>query len=118
MCIDYEAENWLGNPTREEMLDHHNKLIEAENELLCQEVDRYRKNQAKLIDMVSALTIERDRLGKELKNTKTALSAANAKSYEQMREIGSMGRILTQRDAVMRAHGINEVYLGVPPSAS
>jgi hypothetical protein len=66
MTIDYDAENWLGNPTREEMLEHFYKQYEAENELLRFEVDRYKKNQTKLIEMLSTVTIERDRLSIQL----------------------------------------------------
>jgi regulator of replication initiation timing len=118
MCIDYDAENWLGNPTREEMLQHHNKLIEAENELLRQEVDRYRKNQAKLIDMVSALTIERDTAAKELSATKTRLSETSSQSYERMREISELQRVVSQRDAIMRGYGVPEVLFGSPRTES
>jgi hypothetical protein len=118
MTIDYDAENWLGNPTREEMLEHHSKLVEAENELLRQEVDRYRTNQAKLIDMVSVLTIERDRLAKELKEANVCVSELRADGYEKSRKIFSYDAIITQREAVMRSHGITEVYFGAPRTES
>ena len=118
MSIDYDAENWLGNPTKEEMTEQHVKLVEAENELLRMEVDRYRKNQAKLIDMISTATIERNRLVKELAEANALISKRNTESYEQDREIRTLQRILSQRDAVMRMHGIDEVYLGGPPGGS
>jgi uncharacterized coiled-coil DUF342 family protein len=114
MCIDYDAENWLGNPTREEMLEHHNKLIEAENELLRQEVDRYRANQAKLIEMLSSMRTERDRLAKDLTQANSAISSLRRDTYEQSRKLASYDAIITQRESVMRSHGIPEVYFGSP----
>jgi hypothetical protein len=53
MTNDCDAENWLGNPTREEMLELHAKLVEAECNCMRSEVDRYRKNQATLVDMLT-----------------------------------------------------------------
>jgi hypothetical protein len=44
MTIDYDAENWFGNPTLEEMLDQRAKLVEAECDCMRLEFDRYRKN--------------------------------------------------------------------------
>lgn len=118
MTIDYDAENWLGNPTREEMIEHHSKLVEAENELLREEVDRYRSNQAKLIDMVSVRTIERDQLSKELKEANTYISQLRTETYEQSRKLGTYERIINQRESVMRSHGIPEVYFGSPRTES
>jgi hypothetical protein len=83
MTIDYDAENWLGNPTREEMLEHFYKQYEAENELLRFEVDRYRKNQATLIEMLSTVTIERDRLSSQL--------GASTKQLATLREQADSG---------------------------
>lgn len=67
--VDYNAEDWLGNPTREEMLEQHAKLVEAECNSMRLEIDRYRKNQAKLVAMLTAAVSERDQFKRELDAT-------------------------------------------------
>lgn len=67
--VDYDAENWLGNPTREEMLEHHCKLVEAECDDMRLAIERYRENQATLINMLTATICERDHLRRELGST-------------------------------------------------
>lgn len=42
------------------------QLIQAENESLREEIGRHRKNVAKLVDMLSVVTAERDQLRKEV----------------------------------------------------
>jgi predicted nuclease with TOPRIM domain len=75
MTIDYDAENWLGNPTREEVLEQHAKLVEAECNCMRLEFGRFRKNQATLVDMLTTTIGERDRLRKELGSATRQLAA-------------------------------------------
>lgn len=102
MSIDYDTENWLGNPIQEEMLEHHARLVEAENELLRMEVDRYRTNQAKLIDMVSALTIERDKLAKDLGATRKHLSDSLLDASNLGNRVMGLERCREQLEAIHR----------------
>ncbi|BAP43947.1 putative uncharacterized protein [Pseudomonas sp. StFLB209] len=82
MNIDFAAEEWLGTPTQEEMLRHHCDLIETENDLLRVDLDRYRQNQAKLIDMLSIATAERDKLRVELRQAGTTISSLHLQTSQ------------------------------------
>ena len=61
MEATHEAE-WPDEFTREEMLEQQSRLLIEELRLLQDEVSRQRKNIAKLIDMNSEVTKERDAL--------------------------------------------------------
>lgn len=84
MTIDYDAENWPGNPTPEEMMRQHVHLLEEECHQLQAELDRHRANQNKLVDMHNELMIERDSLRAKLKQTEARLS-------DCLRENSAMG---------------------------
>lgn len=70
MSINFEAESV--------------QLSHAENESLREEVDRHRRNVAKLVDMLTVVTGERDQLRKDI--------AANGKTLLVMR-IGEMSSL-------------------------
>lgn len=77
------------------------QLIQAENESLREEVDRHRRNVAKLVDMLTVVTGERDQLRKNIAaNGKTSLvmrigemsslSQNNQQLYQQNRHLQEM----------------------------
>ncbi|WP_296254913.1 MULTISPECIES: hypothetical protein [unclassified Pseudomonas] len=68
-----EAE-WPNEFTREEMLEQQSRLLIEECHMLQKELSRYRKNLAKMIDMHNEVTIERDKLRVDLKQTEARLS--------------------------------------------
>ncbi|WP_342655038.1 hypothetical protein [Pseudomonas sp. F3-2] len=79
--IDYEAEDWPDIPTQEEMMRQHIHLIELECQMLQEELSRYRKNVAKLIDIHNEVTIERDKLRAELKGASERIGKLNTKAF-------------------------------------
>ncbi|MFK3973789.1 hypothetical protein ACI2KS_24040 [Pseudomonas sp. NPDC087358] len=87
MGIDYDAENV--------------QLIEMDNETLREEVSRHRQNVAQLVDMLTDLTNERDRLRREIAakgqtslvmriGEMSSLSQSNQQLYEQNRHLQDM----------------------------
>ena len=96
MSIDFDAESV--------------QLIQAENESLREEVDRHRRNVAKLVDMLTVVTGERDELRKNIAaNGKTSLvmrigemsslTQNNQQLYQQNRHLQDMVvRLATPRD--------------------
>jgi len=86
------------------------QLIQAENESLREEVDRHRRNVAKLVDMLTVVTGERDELRKNIAaNGKTSLvmrigemsslTQNNQQLYQQNRHLQDMVvRLATPRD--------------------
>ena len=61
MDADYGIDEWPDGFTREEILEQHAHLLEEECRMLNEELSRYRKNMAKLIDMQSGVSAERDK---------------------------------------------------------
>ena len=87
METDYDAENV--------------QLIEMENEALREEVGRHRRNVARLVDMLTVVTEERDQLRRQIaEKGKTSLimrvgemsslSQNNQQLYEQNRHLQDM----------------------------
>ncbi|WP_296254893.1 MULTISPECIES: hypothetical protein [unclassified Pseudomonas] len=73
--MDFTPEpEWPDEFSREEMLEQHAHLLEEECRMFQQELSRYRKNMARLIAMHTDVSIERDSLRAELKETATRLS--------------------------------------------
>ncbi len=77
MDIDYEADDRPDEFTREEMLEQHAHLLEEECRMLNEELSRYRKNMAKLIDMHNTASIQRDKLRAELTAANDHISRLN-----------------------------------------
>lgn len=109
MKVTTEAE-WPDEFTREEMIEQQSRLLIEECHLLQKEVRRYQKNIAKLVDINTEVTVERDKLRAELAAAKAVISQLNADSYEQSREIHSLKMIKDQRDAVLREHKVPGYY--------
>lgn len=65
---------WPDEFTREEMLEQQSRLLIEECHMLQKELSRYRKNLAKLVDMHSTVTTERDKLRTALAHTQARLS--------------------------------------------
>lgn len=85
--IDYDGENV--------------QLIEMENETLREEVSRHRQNVARLVDMLTDVTSERDRLRREIAakgqtslvmriGEMSSLSQSNQQLYQQNRHLQDM----------------------------
>jgi regulator of replication initiation timing len=108
-----EAE-WPDEFTREEMLEQQSRLLIEEIRMVQQELSRYRKNMAKLIDMLNDVTVDRDTLRKRLERADARISNLQTDTYESSRIIGSLERILAQREAVMRTHNIPQQFFGEP----
>lgn len=68
------ANEWGCDYTREEMLEQQSRLLIQECHLLQRDLARCRKNLAKLIEMHTCVSIERDRLRGNLKITEAQLS--------------------------------------------
>jgi len=114
MDINIGVDEWPVEYTREEMLEQHAHLLEEENHLLQKELDRYRRNMAKLIGMHDTAVNERHKLAIELAQTQKQISELNNQHCEDDRKIGALKNILFQREAVMRQHKIPECYFGTP----
>ncbi|WP_110949065.1 hypothetical protein [Pseudomonas bohemica] len=105
MTIDYDAENWPGNPTPEEIMRRYVHLLEEECHDLQTELVRHRKNQDKLIDMHNELAIERNSLRAKLKETEARLSdclCENALMGNRIRGLESCRDQLEQIHKVQR----------------
>lgn len=86
------------------------QLIQAENESLREEVDRHRRNVAKLVDMLTVVTGERDQLRDDIAaNGKTSLvmrvgemsslSQNNLQLYQQNKHLQNLvAELAKQRD--------------------
>lgn len=86
------------------------ELIQAENESLREEVERHRKNVAKLVDMLTVVTGERDELRKMIAQKgksslvmsvgeMSSLSQANQQLYQQNRHLqDTVVRLATPRN--------------------
>lgn len=105
MEVTPEAE-WPDEFTREEMLEQQSRLLIEELRLLQDEVSRQRKNIAKLVDMNSEVTKEREAARADLLKAKETITRLNAESYEQSREIASLKLKVSQREAVLREHKV------------
>ncbi|WP_296258449.1 MULTISPECIES: hypothetical protein [unclassified Pseudomonas] len=114
MEADYGIDDWPDEFTREEMLEQHAHLLEEECRMFNEELSRYRKNMAKLIDMHAEASVERDKLRAELAAANAHISRMNNEAYERGRTIGALKGILSQREAVMRQFNVPQVYFGSP----
>ncbi|MCQ2994001.1 hypothetical protein NLO95_07710 [Pseudomonas syringae] len=98
MDIDYDAENWPFSPTPEEMQRQHVHLIEQECRLLQEELSRYRQNTAKLVEMHSEITAERNMLRTKLAEANTRVSECLRTAAEDWKRINSLKMIASQVD--------------------
>lgn len=97
-----EAE-WPDEFTREEMLEQHARLLEEECRMFQEELSRYRKNMAKLIDMHTDVTVERDKLRAELKETAARLSDTLRDNAALANRIGGLESCREQLEALHEA---------------
>lgn len=116
--IKDEIEEWADEFSREEMLEQQSRLLIEEVRLLQEDLTRYRTNVAKLVDMNAEVTRERDKLRTELTAAKWQISKLNVAACENWKRFNTLQRTLTQRDEVMRQHGVPEHYFGTPASES
>lgn len=77
---DLSPAEWLGLPTREQMLEQQCRLIEAECLELQRDLSRCRHNTARLVQMHAEAIAERDQLARELRECRLCLSAANVRT--------------------------------------
>lgn len=98
MDIDYDAENWPFSPTPEEMQCQHIHLIEQECRLLQEELSRYRQNTAKLVEMHSEITAERNMLRTKLAEANTRISDCLRSAAEDWARINSLQMVVSQVD--------------------
>lgn len=115
MTIEYDAENWPDNPTREEMMRQHIHLLEEECRLFQLELNRYRKNLAKLIDIHTDVTIERDKIRAELKQTEARLSDCLRENSSLSNRIGGLEGCRDQLEEIYKAQ--RESRASVLPSS-
>lgn len=107
MEASQEAE-WPDEFTREEMLEQQSRLLIEECHLLQREVSRYQKNVAKLIDLNAEVTIERDRLRSELRQSQKHLSDCYVENSLLGNRVAGLERCrkqLEEMHKVDRSHG-------------
>jgi chromosome segregation ATPase len=114
MDADFGSDDWSDEFTREEMLEQHAHRLEEECRMLNEELSRYRKNMAKLIDMHGTASGDCEKLRIALAAAKADISRLHNDTYERGRTIGALKAILSQRDSVMRQFGVPEDYFGSP----
>ena len=106
---DLSPQEWLGLPTREQMLEQQCRLIEAECLELQRDVSRSRQNTARLVQMHAEAIAERDQLAKELQQCRCSLSAANVRTSMLEKKIlwGMMRRdqMIELLKTALAAHG-------------
>ncbi|WP_338134204.1 hypothetical protein [Pseudomonas viridiflava] len=68
------ADDWAYNPTEEQMIRQRAHIVNEENRLLRSEVSRYRQHLAKMIDMHSTASAEREKLSTKLKAADSRIS--------------------------------------------
>ena len=90
MAPTEEAE-WPDEFTREEMLEQQSHLLTEECQMVKKELSRYRKDLAKLVDMHSVVSAERDKLRAELILLLTTESGENS--------LGRLIREIAERNA-------------------
>lgn len=109
---DSEAASWPDEFTREEMLEQQNVLLIEECRMLQEDLTRYRQNLAKMVDLNSIATTERDKLRRQLDEHISELSRMRLDACEGWKTINSLKRVIGQKDVVMRQFKIPEQYLG------
>lgn len=95
--------DWPDEFTREEMLEQHARLLEEECRMFQKALSRYRKNMAKLIDMHSDVSAERDKLRAELKETATRLSDTLRENSALANRIGGLESCREQLEEIHKA---------------
>lgn len=96
--------DWPDEFTREEMLEQHARLLEEECRMFQEELSRYRKNMARLIDMHTDVSLERDRLRAELRETAARLSDTLQDNAALANRIAGLESCREQLEALHKAH--------------
>lgn len=85
------------------MLEQQSRLLVEECHLLQRELDRCRKNLAKLIDMHNVVSTERDRLRADLAKTTTRLSDCFRESSMLENRLAGLEKCREQLQAIHEA---------------
>lgn len=94
------------------MIEQQNILLLEECRMLQEDLTRYRQNLAKMVDLNTIVTAERDRLRRQLEEHISELSRMRLNACEDWKTIDGLKRVVAQREAVMRQHGVPDYYSG------
>lgn len=109
-----EAE-WPDEFTREEMIEQQSRLLVEECRMLQEELSRYRKNLAQMIDLHAEVSTERDRLRSRHAELSNHIDELRGEPAQRNDKIAALQIILAQRESVMRQYKVPEVYFGSTP---
>ncbi|ODJ91655.1 hypothetical protein BB779_06250 [Pseudomonas viridiflava] len=109
------ADDWAYNPTEEQMIRQRAHIVSEENRLLRSEVSRYRQHLAKMIDMHSTASAEREKLSTKLKAADSRISDLLRNASDSWGQIDSLKRIIDHHRQLLRTADISPEKWGENP---
>ncbi|MCF8979998.1 MULTISPECIES: hypothetical protein [Pseudomonas syringae group] len=110
------ADDWAYNPTEEQMIRQRAHIVSEENRLLRSEVSLYRQHLAKMIDMHSTASAEREKLSTKLKAADSRISDLLRNASDSWGQIDSLKRIIDHHRQLLRTSDISPEKWGENPS--
>ena len=109
---ELRPEEWLGLPTREELLEQQCRLLESECGDLLADLSRARQNVARLVDMHAEAESAREKATKELTATQKTLTLEYLRSSDLNKQL-LFG--MQRRDQMIKALQVALVEKGGDP---
>ncbi|WP_413818000.1 hypothetical protein [Pseudomonas viridiflava] len=98
------------------MIRQRAHIVSEENRLLRSEVSRYRQHLAKMIDMHSTASAEREKLSTKLKAADSRISDLLRNASDSWGQIDSLKRIIDHHRQLLRTADISPEKWGENPS--